>query len=444
MSGKRAKQLRQAEKATTESSNRRFPRLITMLLPFAFGVMLTAGSFLIYSHAGESKGTTTKSSFNIADAGHRTVAQLMALSDAELEKVDLVEMSVAAAKEIPGYEKLDYQHYKQVVDGWSDDVRRWMPAAEVNFQKSPKEWRNDINFFRLGLLATYLTRERGIRYAEKYSQDQKEGKNSKYEDPGALLVHGLIDTLRGTCATMPVLHVAIGRRLGWPVSLASVGPHYVCRYDDGKVHYNIEATYAGPGFVSDSDEDYIKNDHLPRKAVTTGSDFRSLSAREMLGVFIGARARYYWDTKQYDAADRDYVLARVLYPNHRYGFRESIRATVWRGEQLFEPSETGHPATMAVWLASMYLRRTQGPTPMGRAPSEPPMVYGNPSIDVDQFNAMNRASLLPHAQGVPQPATPGVPRPPTYGPQVPPGVSQPGMPQPYQPYQPPVPGQPPR
>jgi len=221
-----------------------------------------------------------------------------------------------------------------------------------------------------------------------------------------------------------------------PVSLASVGPHYVCRYDDGKVHYNIEATYTGPGFVADSDQDYIKNDGLPQKAVTTGSDFRSLTAREMLGVFVGMRARYYWDTNQYEKADRDYTLAKVLYPNHRYCFRESIRALVWRGEQLFEPYEIGHPATMAQWLASMYLRSSQGPTAMTRSPHNTPRAYPmDPTADIDRINAMNRASMQPHMPGAPQPVTPGVPQPPTYGPQVP---------QPYQPYQPPVPGQPPR
>ena len=440
MSGKRAKPLRAAEKATTESPKRGFPRLAAVLLPFAFGVVLTASGFLTYSQTGEPKGTPQGASYNSPDAGRRTVAQLMALPDAELEKVDIVEMSVAVAREIPRCENLDYQHYKQIVDGWADDVRRWMSVAEVNFQKSPKEWRNDINFFRLGLLATYLTRERGVRYHEKYSQDQKEDRNSKYEEPGAVLVHGLIDTLRGTCATMPVLHVAIGRRLGWPVSLASVGPHYVCRYDDGKVHYNIEATYTGPGFVSDSDQDYIKNDGLPQKAVTTGSDFRSLSGREMLGVFVGMRARYYWDTKQYDAADRDYVLSRVLYPNHRYCFRESIRALVWRGEQLFEPYETGHPATMAQWLTSMYLRPTQGPTAMSQTPYQPPVNRMDPMAEIERINAMNRANLQPQMPGVPHPVTPGMPQPPTYGPQIP----TPGVPNPYRPYQPAVPGQPPR
>lgn len=401
--------------------------LLNYALAFAFGAVITDGVALLIAQNNTgakslNQGTGRHSQPGLP--GHRTVAQLMALADAELEKVDIVEMSVAVAREIPGLEDLDYEHYKKIVDGWTDEFRRWMPAAEVSFRKSPQVWRNDINFFRLGLVATYLTRERGIRYDEKYSQEQKAGKNSKYEDPGAVLLHGLIDTLRGTCANMPVLHVVIGRRLGWPVSLASVGPHYVCRYDDGKVHYNIEATYTGLGFVCDSDEDYMKKDRLPRRAITSGSDFRSLSGREMLGVFVALRARYYWDTKQYDAADRDYVLARVLYPNHRYAYRESIRAFLWRGEQLFEPSETGHPAHLAGYLAYTYLRQTRRPpTVMRRPPYRPPMVYRNgPIADIDRINTINRANMLPQTPGVPHP----------------------GIQEPHRPHKPRIPGQPPR
>lgn len=400
--------------------------VLNYLLAFALGAVTTGGVALLIGQSNTggknlNLGTGTHSGPGLP--GHRTVAQLMALSDADLEKVDIVEMSVAVAREIPGLENLDYDHYKKIVDAWTDEFRRWMPAAEVNFRKSPQVWRNDINFFRLGLVATYLTRERGIRYGKKYSQEQKQGKLSKYEDPGALLLHGLIDSLRGTCANMPVLHVVLGRRMGWPVSLASVGPHYVCRYDDGKVRYNIEATYTGPGFVSDSDEEYMKNDQLPRRAITSGSDFRPLSGREMLGVFVAMRARYYWDTKQYDDADRDYVLARVLYPNHRYAYRESIRAFLWRGEQLFEPTETGHPADLARFLAYTYLRPRQRPTPMTRRPYQPPMVYRNdPLADINRINAINRANMLAQTPGVPHP----------------------GIPQPYRPYQPQMPGQPPR
>jgi hypothetical protein len=251
------------------------------------GLACAGGSFLTWAVIPPSN---IKSTVQAHSSAGRSVWELLALPDAELEKVDVLEMNLAVAKGIPGLEKLDYSHYRQIVDDWTEQFRRELAATEPRFYQSPGEWRNDINFFRLGLLCTYLTRERGIGYIEKYSQDQKQGRNSKYQSPEALLLHGLIDTQHGTCANMPVLHVVIGRRMGWPVSLACVGPHYVCRYDDGKVHYNIEATYTGPGFVSDSDEEYMQHDHLPKIALASGSDFRSLSAREMMGCFLCARA----------------------------------------------------------------------------------------------------------------------------------------------------------
>jgi len=78
-----------------------------------------------------------------------------------------------------------------------------------------------------------------------------------------------MDTRQGTCGNMATLHVALGWRLGWPVSLACVRSHYICRYDDGGVTYNIEATQAGyGGFKSDPDEYLIEHHALPPKAIS--------------------------------------------------------------------------------------------------------------------------------------------------------------------------------
>ena len=139
------------------------------------------------------------------------------------------------------------------MDGWTARFRRWLPTVEHNFRQSPQQYKNDIRFFRLGMLAQFLDRHVGIAYVEKQKQAQvasrKAGRKAQvaYTDPGHLLLHGLINTKRGTCATMPALHVAIGRRLGWPVGLACANSHYVCRFDDGQVIYNIEATDTGRG-----------------------------------------------------------------------------------------------------------------------------------------------------------------------------------------------------
>src|SRR3979409_679935 len=107
---------------------------------------------------------------------------------------------------------------------------------------------------------------------------------------------------------MAALHVALGWRLRWPGSLAGVGSHFICRYDDGKVMRNIEATKTGDhGFHSHPDDYYLRQHGLPQKAVSCGSDLRAVTATEMLGIFIGLRGRHFEDTQRPDLAEPDYL-----------------------------------------------------------------------------------------------------------------------------------------
>lgn len=391
MSGKRAKRLRAGETATTGLPNRGFPRFVPMLLSFVVGVVLAGGGFLLYlySHAGESNSTFGHPPHKSPAAGHRTVAQLMALPDAALEKVDVLEMNIAVAREIPGLEKLDYDHYRQIVGGWTDQFRRWLPTVESGFRQSPDKYKNDINFFRLGMLAQFLDETVGVRYVPEQKQAQvqerKDGRhvNILYTKPGDLLVHGLIDTKQGTCGNMPTLHVIIGRWLGWPVALACAKSHYVCRYDDGKVYYNIEATDTGRGgFAEGSDKDYMEKEGVSPKAVACGSDLRKLSAREMLGTFVSLRARHFADTENWALADRDYALSRALFPTHRQAYKESLDAFLSRGAMLFDPSEQGHPSTLLAYLSSM---QRQSPVAAAR-PQRDPME------ELERINAINRTN----------------------------------------------------
>ena len=83
---------------------------------------------------------------------------------------------------------------------------------------------------------------------------------------------------------MPALHVALGWRLGWPVSLAVAGWHVICRYDDGVRTHNIEATRTGQGgFDSHPDEDYRRRYAIAESDVQSGSDLTALDARKTLG-----------------------------------------------------------------------------------------------------------------------------------------------------------------
>jgi hypothetical protein len=277
--------------------------------------------------------------------------QLLVCSDAELARVDPLVMNLLVASSIPSLADLDIARYQKQGDQWAEDVRRRLPSAERVFRQTPQDWKNDVNFFRLGVLCGYLEHEVGIAYIE----DQRYATAVYYTDPSDLFLNGVMDTRRGTCGNMAALHVVLGWRLGWPVSLACVRAHFICRYDDGQVTHNIEATQASyGGFKSDPDEYLIKQYELPPKALSSGSDLRAVTPRELLGIFIGFRGRHMRDTGRTDEAERDYLLARHLFPSNRKLYIDATAVAVERSAQLFETGELGSPQSLAGWINAQY------------------------------------------------------------------------------------------
>ena len=273
----------------------------------------------------------------------RSIWQLLALDDSSLEKVDVVVLNLVVAKGIPALANLNIARYVRTVDDWTRQFRRVLPDMERQFRETPERWKNDIRFFRVGMLMGFLGHEIGIRYIE----EKKHGTEFHYTNPGDLFLNGLIDTKQGTCGNMPALHAAMARRMGWPVSLACADCHFISRFDDDQAVYNIEATSTHPGsFAEGSDEDYIKRFALPEKAIECGSDLRKLSAREMVGVFLGLRGRHYADTGRPLEADLSYALARVLFPTHRCGYIQAMAPMLAHGAILFNPGEVGHPDSL--------------------------------------------------------------------------------------------------
>jgi hypothetical protein len=282
----------------------------------------------------------------------RTLWQLLALDDAELEATDLVEMNLSVAREIPSLEKLDVPRYCRIVDQWTNAFRNWLPSAEKKFRDQKAYFKNDIRFFRVGMLASYMGKFLGIRYIES----QKTGTSILYTNPSDLFLNGLIDTKQGSCGNMAALHVAMSRRMGWPVSLACANSHFLSRFNDGDVIHNIEATHVDEtgAFISDPDDVCMKVQKIPQKAVDCGSDLRSLTAREMMGVFIGQRARHFRDAGDFHRADLSYSLSRALFYQHRKTFIGAMIPMLSRAGQLFDSGEIGHPDTFFECYAPMF------------------------------------------------------------------------------------------
>src|SRR5262249_29710671 len=128
----------------------------------------------------------------------------LAFPEKRLERADVVCLNLAVARGIPGLEDLEVDKYVRTVDQWTDQFRSQLQQLERQFQHTPRKWKNDIRFFRVGMVQGFLGNVIGVRYIE----EQKYAEAVYYTDPGQLFLHGLIDSKQGTCGNMAALHVA--------------------------------------------------------------------------------------------------------------------------------------------------------------------------------------------------------------------------------------------
>jgi hypothetical protein len=105
--------------------------------------------------------------------------QFLASPDDQLERADVVRLNLAIARGIPGLENLDVEKYVRTVDEWTETFRRELRGMERNLKATPQKWKNDIRFFRVGMLQGFLGHVIGIKYIE----EQKHAEGVYYTDP---------------------------------------------------------------------------------------------------------------------------------------------------------------------------------------------------------------------------------------------------------------------
>ena len=304
--------------------------------------MIAGNDGMEQREAANGSGTSLRSARR-----RHMLGELVGCPSAYLRQVDPLEMNLLVARSLPGLSELEIEPYQQQADAWARDLRARLPGLEAAFHQTPGDWKNCVHFFRLGVLCWYVAEVLGVRYRE----DQREIQSILYTNPSDLFLNGVMDTRRGTCGNMAALHVAIAWRLGWPLSLACAGPHFFCRYDDGRVVHNIEATNNGRGgFQSHPDEYYQKEFGIPDRAVACGSDLRAVTPREMLGLFFGLRGRHWEDIGRLVEAEVDYLWARVLFPRNRRLYMAQVGVSVQLSGGRFEQTESGHFFGMLDWL----------------------------------------------------------------------------------------------
>jgi hypothetical protein len=123
---------------------------------------------------------------------------------------------------------------------------------------------------------------------------------------------------------MPVLYVAVGRRLGYPLKLVTTEGHLFLRWEDERERFNVEATAHG---LSRFDDDYYRNwpFTVTEEEVRAEGYLKSLTPAEELAVFLSIRGMCLRDTGRVREATHAFAAAARLAPNCRsYAVLQSV------------------------------------------------------------------------------------------------------------------------
>jgi hypothetical protein len=223
-----------------------------------------------------------------------SLCDLLSMSTEKLSRVDIGLMNLLCAVDLHGKEAPDANVNLKELDRMAARVKTETERHYRKFQSQPKEFNNSEAYFRVLCLVTVLQQDFRVHYnpnRAKPNDGPIEPNDSFFADSADIFLHGLVGDCRmGTCASLPVLYVAVGRRLGYPLKLVAAKTHLFVRWDEERERLNIEATTQG---LTTFDDDYYR--HWPFSMTPeeerTERYLTSLGPAEELSVFLSLRTQ---------------------------------------------------------------------------------------------------------------------------------------------------------
>ena len=287
---------------------------------FLMGVALASGgSVLCWSRVAQpasgSSGVSPDRPSSKVDSGEqiRSLYELLSLSEAELEQVDIALMNLLCAQGLKGAEGISIEQCLARIDEWAQKVKRDTEARFRNFYRNPGKYDNSQAVFQMINLALTLKNDFGVHYNLEAAKDWD------FSDSKDIFIHGLLDDRRaGTCTSLPVLCIAIGRELGYPLKLVHAKQHSFVRWEDERERFNIEVCC--PGVDIRSDEYYKRWPHeITELDFRRGVLLKSLTAKEELAAFLASRSSCLMDAGRLAEAQIAGAHACHLLPDYAPG-----------------------------------------------------------------------------------------------------------------------------
>lgn len=244
------------------------------------------------------------------DSGKRPLrpdsyAKLLKLSDTELARVDIARMNLLCWEGSSPSRYANVDAAEKQINSWAERVRSETERHRYRFDRDPAEFEDSEGFFKMLMLAVVLAEDFRVHYREDLRSGPEAVSNEDgfFADSRAVFLTGLLGPERaGTCSSMPVLQVAVGRRLGYPLKLVTTKGHLFLRWEGEGERFNLDMT----GQVNRHPDEYYR--HWPfevSEAEEAAEGYlQSLTPAGELAVFLSVQAMCLREEGQFrDAAE---------------------------------------------------------------------------------------------------------------------------------------------
>jgi len=241
--------------------------------------------------------------------------ELVQSSSRGLVEVELARMNLLCAERASGAEKMDVPACLFRLEEWAKRVRVETERHQYRYKHNPSEIENSEGFYKMLMIAVVLAEDFGVRYSSERRIDPSAASaNDKFfADSRDVFLHGLLGPeRRGTCSSLPVLYVAIGRQLSYPLKLVTTKGHLFVRWEGAGERFNIEA--AGNG-LNRFDDDYYRRWPF---AITSEEEkaegyLQSLNPSGELAVFLSIRVQCLRAAQRFkEALDAQEQVCRLM------------------------------------------------------------------------------------------------------------------------------------
>ncbi|MGI8979293.1 MAG: transglutaminase family protein [Pirellulaceae bacterium] len=233
------------------------------------------------------------------------------LGEDDLAGTDIAEIQLRLSEGLPGAEDIVRLDLLQTLDEWARVVETSTQRWIIQYEQNPAKYEYSIAKFRALCMVIVIQRDLGIKYNMAFMEGPYDATDSRNN-----LLHGPLTGFGGTCATLPFLYAAIGRRLGYPLYIVATRQHLFVRWDDGcGERFNFET--AGRGFEPRTDDDYREWIQTTDAEEQSGGFFSNFSRRRELACTLTHRGRCLMDNWRFASAVMCFRCAALIDEHER-------------------------------------------------------------------------------------------------------------------------------